>query len=284
MSNAQFPRLANVVALVLAAPFLLMAAAPSAYAQSNEAWGAIYYSDDKDGQFGSAWDNNDQDEASREAKKACRVDGGRNCELAVEFQTNECGALAEGADGWGAGYGPNKNAARSKALQDCRNESSQCEVIEVACNNGLDDGMDDQRSSSLAEPLQEELRRLGCYTGKIDGIWGRGSRAALARFAKEARLRLGNQPSQNALDEAKDTDSDYCPKPARVAPKKRKKKQQKRRRPSQAKKKVSCSKVRTSCTAQERLTCKNADRISERVNCERELSDHIRGCMRSFGC
>lgn len=32
--------------------------------------------------------------------------------------------------------------------------------------------------------LQRELRRLGCYRGAIDGIWGPGSRAAARRFNK----------------------------------------------------------------------------------------------------
>lgn len=69
----------------------------------------------------------------------------------------------------------------------------------------------------LATPLQQELKRLGCLTGRVDGIWGRGSRAALKRFANQAGLRLGSEPSEQAIKEARNTESGYCP-PVRAAP------------------------------------------------------------------
>jgi hypothetical protein len=71
-------------------------------------------------------------------------------------------------------------------------------------------------SEPIALTLQRELKRIGCLTGRVDGIWGRGSRAALDRFAKQARLQLGREPSQVALDEALRTDAGYC-KPVRTA-------------------------------------------------------------------
>ena len=66
-------------------------------------------------------------------------------------------------------------------------------------------------AASLAYPLQSELKRLGCLPGRVDGVWGRGSRAALRRFSRQARLRLGSEPSQNALNVARRTPSGYCP-------------------------------------------------------------------------
>ncbi len=69
---------------------------------------------------------------------------------------------------------------------------------------------------SLAYPLQSELKRLGCLPGRVDGIWGRGSRAALRRFANQARLRLGSEPSQNALDVARRSPTGFCPPVRRV--------------------------------------------------------------------
>ena len=62
----------------------------------------------------------------------------------------------------------------------------------------------------LAVPLQLELQRISCYQGGIDGDWGRGSRSALARFLKQKGLRLGSEPSQAALDEARKTAAGYC--------------------------------------------------------------------------
>ena len=44
-------------------------------------------------------------------------------------------------------------------------------------------------SSQLATKLQRALKAANCYTGKIDGIWGSGSRAALERFTKRAKTR-----------------------------------------------------------------------------------------------
>jgi len=66
-------------------------------------------------------------------------------------------------------------------------------------------------TANLAFPLQSELKRLGCLPGRVDGVWGRGSRAALIRFSRQARLRLGSEPSQNALNVARRTPTGYCP-------------------------------------------------------------------------
>lgn len=70
---------------------------------------------------------------------------------------------------------------------------------------------------NLAYPLQSELKRVGCLTGAVDGIWGGGSRAALNRFAQRAGLSLGSEPSQNALNEARRRQPGFC-QPVRVAP------------------------------------------------------------------
>jgi uncharacterized caspase-like protein len=45
-------------------------------------------------------------------------------------------------------------------------------------------------SKALAEALQRELQRVGCYTGKIDGEWGPGMRSALASFNLHAKMAL----------------------------------------------------------------------------------------------
>lgn len=42
----------------------------------------------------------------------------------------------------------------------------------------------------LAKALQRELKRVGCYWGKIDGIWGRGSKAAMADFIQSVNAAL----------------------------------------------------------------------------------------------
>lgn len=65
--------------------------------------------------------------------------------------------------------------------------------------------------ADLAYPLQAELKRIGCLTGLVDGIWGRGSRAALTRFGQLSGLNLGTEPSQRALTEARNRQAGYCP-------------------------------------------------------------------------
>lgn len=71
----------------------------------------------------------------------------------------------------------------------------------------------------VAMPLQRELKRIGCLRGSVDGIWGKGSRKALRRFAQRAGLSLGSEPSQNALNEARRRKRGFCP--VRVAPKRK---------------------------------------------------------------
>ncbi|MEM6761300.1 MAG: caspase family protein [Pseudomonadota bacterium] len=43
----------------------------------------------------------------------------------------------------------------------------------------------------LARKLQTELQRLGCYRMSIDGLWGRGSRAALRRYLQATKQSVG---------------------------------------------------------------------------------------------
>ncbi len=52
----------------------------------------------------------------------------------------------------------------------------------------------------LARALQHELKRVGCLSGAVDGLWGAGSRQALAKFNQSARANAQTgTPSQNAL-------------------------------------------------------------------------------------
>lgn len=97
---------------------------------------------------------------------------------------------------------------------------------------------------NLAFPLQSELKRLGCLTGSVDGVWGRGSRAALARFAGRAGLRLGSEPSQAALAEAQRRAAGFCA-PVYVGPK---------TRPGPVKK-VRCSKIKFAFTRGNSCAC-----------------------------
>jgi Caspase domain len=44
--------------------------------------------------------------------------------------------------------------------------------------------------ATLAHETQTELKRLGCYDGEIDGIWGKGSQKALGSFAQHSGMKI----------------------------------------------------------------------------------------------
>lgn len=235
------------------------AALSAASAQSDAAWGAIYFS--KEGYaVGATWNKATQRSAILEAREICKKYG-RNCEFATEFQTNECGAIAAGPDGWAADYASSKGDAENKAMDQCGQESANCKIIGVACNNGLgkawfertvnkgrsaqtdDQGGSDE--SSLASELQSELKRLGCLGGRVDGIWGSGSRRALARFADQAGLSLDSEPTQEALEAAKNADSARCRVATAPA----------QRRTGTVRRRVRCSRVRFAYTRGNTCAC-----------------------------
>jgi peptidoglycan hydrolase-like protein with peptidoglycan-binding domain len=63
---------------------------------------------------------------------------------------------------------------------------------------------------------QTELKRLGCYRGAIDGDWGKGSRAALARFREIARLPAPpdvEEPTPETLALLRRPENAKCPAP-----------------------------------------------------------------------
>lgn len=48
----------------------------------------------------------------------------------------------------------------------------------------------------LAELVQGELKRIGCYTSTVDGDWGKGSRNALARYFEAKKVAsIGTEPT-----------------------------------------------------------------------------------------
>ncbi|MGE0611916.1 MAG: caspase family protein, partial [Hyphomicrobiales bacterium] len=55
--------------------------------------------------------------------------------------------------------------------------------------------------AQLATTLQTELRRVGCYTGAVDGIWGPGSISAVQRFNLGALASIDTAtPSQKSIE------------------------------------------------------------------------------------
>lgn len=122
----------------------------------------------------------------------------------------------------------------------------------------------------LARPLQAELKRIGCLTGQVDGIWGNGSRAALGRFAQLSGLNLGTEPSQRALTEARNRQAGYCPG---VTTKKK-------RQTQQETPEARCERIMGVCEADAQDICHQ-----DRTQCDDAFfEENLSGCLDHYGC
>jgi hypothetical protein len=64
----------------------------------------------------------------------------------------------------------------------------------------------------IARSLQLELKRVGCFDGRVDGEFGGSTRAALRNFARLAAISLpDNEPSLDALKALRGIDKRICP-------------------------------------------------------------------------
>ena len=64
----------------------------------------------------------------------------------------------------------------------------------------------------ITKSVQSELRRVGCYTGNIDGDWGSASQRSLSLFNRSAGLKLDVKTANtDALDAIKQKTSRVCP-------------------------------------------------------------------------
>lgn len=69
----------------------------------------------------------------------------------------------------------------------------------------------DDDPEALVKALQSALNAQRCNAGKVDGIWGRGSRRALLRFAKHAGLVMSDEPTPEVLAAVEDAPGPVCP-------------------------------------------------------------------------
>jgi hypothetical protein len=56
-----------------------------------------------------------------------------------------------------------------------------------------------QDREGLTRALQRELRRLGCYTGKVDAVWNVSTRVAMKAFTDQVNARLPNDQPDHIL-------------------------------------------------------------------------------------
>lgn len=121
-----------VAALVLTLPILVSAQT----VQAQDTHGATAYSPTSDA-TGISWDHPTEKAALDAAVAACNKEtGGANDCKPLTSNTNNCGAIAVGKGGAGAGWGDDKSAAEAQALAGCSElEGGSCKVELSACNN-----------------------------------------------------------------------------------------------------------------------------------------------------
>jgi hypothetical protein len=88
--------------------------------------------------YGYSYGFGSQKEAEQKALGECDASAGKpgSCMIATWFY-NECGGLAQGADGsWGADWADTEKAAGEKALAECRSAdtSGACHVVKTYCS------------------------------------------------------------------------------------------------------------------------------------------------------
>lgn len=84
-------------------------------------------------------------------------------------------------------------------------------VVEAAVDPAISPGAAMSLETLVIE-TQTELQRLGCYAGKIDGIWGKGSEKALRAFAERSGQVIDTSaPSPGLLDVLRPLTGRICP-------------------------------------------------------------------------
>jgi hypothetical protein len=67
-------------------------------------------------------------------------------------------------------------------------------------------------TSALPRDIQLELVRLGCFSGNIDGAWGKPSKDAVAKFNRYAHVKLSaNEPSSELISALRQHEERVCP-------------------------------------------------------------------------
>ena len=104
-------------------------------AQAQDSHGATAYSPTSNA-TGISWDHATEKAALDAAVAACnqQSEGANDCKP-LTSNTNNCGAIAVGKGGAGAGWGDDKSAAEAQALAGCSElEGGNCKVQLSACN------------------------------------------------------------------------------------------------------------------------------------------------------
>jgi serine/threonine-protein kinase len=92
-------------------------------------FGAIAYSSST-GAYGWSFDYSSRTEAEQVATQNC---GEADCTPELWF-VDACGAIAIGDDGYGTGWGADRDRAEAEAIETCRNYTMNCSVRQSVCS------------------------------------------------------------------------------------------------------------------------------------------------------
>ena len=112
-------------------------------------------------------------------------------------------------------------ASREQAKAEAENVSEQLTQLAALQEAPRTDSAETSRDATpvvseqeLARKLQTELKRVGCYMGRADGIWGRNSRRALSAFYTHSKAREdATSPSLALIDVVAKERKRVCPEP-----------------------------------------------------------------------
>jgi Domain of unknown function (DUF4189) len=95
-------------------------------------WGAIAVDGEK-GKFAGVDGLATPSKASKAAIKQCRRNGGKHCEILIEYH-NQCGALVWGDNQYAGFYGALLDDVTARALKSCSSLVSNCKIYYTGCS------------------------------------------------------------------------------------------------------------------------------------------------------
>ena len=87
---------------------------------------------------------------------------------------------------------------------------SASHIPSSASADEIDPALEELSLFELKKATQQELARLGCYSAKVDGLWGRRSRRAIAKFNKLSDDDWEWFPSPDLVSTLRAAPDDFC--------------------------------------------------------------------------
>jgi hypothetical protein len=106
-------------------------------------------------------------------------------------------SVAALAFAWYAGFGQSDFATRGSIVPDSAPVSKTALFVPVKQYQPI--GTAPRDPANLVRALQNELTRVGCYGGPVNGVWSNPTRAAMSTFTERANARLPVDRPDDAL-------------------------------------------------------------------------------------